>query len=77
LANRASSAIQLTDRQRECLTRIARGETSAMIASALGLSIRTVDHYVGDACKRLGVRSRAQAVARAISLNLIPLHPDP
>jgi DNA-binding CsgD family transcriptional regulator len=71
LADRARSSIQLTARQRECLTRIARGETSAEIAAALGLSKRTVDHYVNHACTRLGVRNRAQAVAKAIRSRLI------
>jgi len=54
---------------------IASGATSVEIAASLGLSIRTVDHYVGDACARLGVRSRAQAVAKAITLEMIPPHP--
>jgi LuxR family transcriptional regulator, quorum-sensing system regulator BjaR1 len=69
---RAPSPIQLTPRQLECLTRIAAGETSVEIAAALGLSKRTVDHYVTHACARLGVRNRAQAVAKAIRSRLIP-----
>ena len=63
--------VRVSRRQLECLTRIAAGETSAEIGEALGLSVRTVDHYVGAACARLGVRSRAQAVARVIWLELI------
>jgi DNA-binding CsgD family transcriptional regulator len=65
----------LSPRQIECLRRIASGETSNDIATALGLSSRTVDHYISNACSRLGVRSRSQAVARAIGLGVIP--PDP
>ena len=68
-------ALQLSLRQQECLARISGGESSAEIAAALGLSRRTVDHYVGAACARLGVRTRAQAVAKAITLNLIPPYP--
>jgi DNA-binding CsgD family transcriptional regulator len=68
---------KLTPRQIECLQRIACGETSAQIAAALGLSVRTVDHYVGAACSRFGVRSRAQAVAIAIQQNIILPPPDP
>lgn len=66
--------IQLSARQRECLTMIAAGKTSAQIAAQLGLSRRTVDHYVGSACAKLGVRSRTQAVARMIGLGLIPVN---
>lgn len=65
------ATVKLSPRQRECLLRISAGETSADIARALGLSVRTVDHYVGAACVRLEVRSRAQAVARAMRLKLI------
>jgi LuxR family quorum sensing-dependent transcriptional regulator len=72
LADRFPSSIQLTPRQLECLTRIAAGQTSAEIGAALGLSTRTVDHYVTHACARLGVRNRAQAVAKAIRTRLIP-----
>jgi DNA-binding CsgD family transcriptional regulator len=71
LTDRVPSKIQLTARQVECLTRIAGGETSAEIAEALGLSKRTVDHYVTHACARLGVRNRAQAVAKAMGSRLI------
>jgi DNA-binding CsgD family transcriptional regulator len=62
---------KLTPRQLECLARIARGETSAEISSALGVSRRTIDHYVANAFVRLGVRNRTQAVAKAITFGLI------
>lgn len=61
----------LTARQLECLRLIADGETSAEIAASLGLSKRTIDHYVQFACAKLGVRNRTQAVAKAIQLDLI------
>ncbi len=72
MANSDAPKPRLSARQIECLTRIAAGETSAEIALALGVSRRTVDEYVGAACTRLGVRSRSQAVAVGISLNIIP-----
>jgi DNA-binding CsgD family transcriptional regulator len=62
---------ELSARQVECLQRIAVGESSHQIAASLGLSPRTVDHYVGAACAKLGARSRAQAVVTAIRLRLI------
>lgn len=63
----------LSRRQFEVLTRIAAGQTSPSIASDLGLSTRTVDHYVGAVCKKLGAKSRAQAVATALRMGLICL----
>jgi DNA-binding CsgD family transcriptional regulator len=71
LTDRGQNGSPLTVRQVECLTRIANGETSAEVAEALGLSKRTVDHYVLDACIRLGSRNRSQAVAKAISDGII------
>jgi DNA-binding CsgD family transcriptional regulator len=61
----------LSPRQLECLKRIAAGETSMRIAASLGISPRTVDHYVALACAKLGVRTRAQAVAHVIVLKII------
>ena len=65
----------LSARQIECLLRISRGETSAEIAVALGLSRHTVDHYIGGACAKLGAKTRAQAVAIAIAQQQIPAPP--
>lgn len=56
----------LTPRQRDCLSLARNGLTSLQIAAALGLSYRTVNQYIGDACRRLGARNRAQAVAEAV-----------
>lgn len=56
----------LTPRQRECLTLVRNGLTSLQIAAELGMSYRTVNQYIGDACRRLGARNRAQAVAEAV-----------
>lgn len=61
----------LSARQLDVLTRVAAGQTSPSIATDLGLSTRTVDHYVGAVCKKLGAKSRAQAVATALRLGLI------
>ena len=63
---------QLSPRQLECLRLAAAGKTSSEIAAALGISSRTVDQYVGEACERLGVRNRIQAVAKALTLGLLP-----
>ena len=70
-------AVQLSARQLECLELIAAGEASASIARTLGLSRRTVDHYILLLCAKLQVRTRAQAVAVALALGLITPRPQP
>jgi DNA-binding CsgD family transcriptional regulator len=64
---------RLTPRQLACLRLVALGKTSPEIGAAIGLSPRTVDQYVGAACKRLGARARIQVVALARQLGLIAL----
>lgn len=61
----------LSPRQLACLAFASQGRTSAQIELALGISARTVDQYIAEACQRLGVRNRTQAVAKAIGLGLI------
>jgi DNA-binding NarL/FixJ family response regulator len=55
----------LTDREREILTLIARGETNVEIAQALTISIKTVRNHVSNIFGKLQVADRAQAVIRA------------
>jgi DNA-binding CsgD family transcriptional regulator len=62
---RMTAPVQLTARQIECLKWVRHGKSSNDIGDMLGLSGRTVDHYLADACARLGVRTRHQAVIDA------------
>jgi DNA-binding NarL/FixJ family response regulator len=55
----------LTDREREILTLIARGESNADIAQALTISVKTVRNHVSNIFSKLQVADRAQAVIRA------------
>jgi len=61
----------LTVRERDVLTWVARGKTSAEIAIILGLSERTINFHCDSAMKRLDVINRTQAVATAIVEGLI------
>jgi DNA-binding NarL/FixJ family response regulator len=70
---RQRSKYHLTDREREVLTWVGRGKTSSEIATILGLSERTVNFHCDQAIKRLDVINRAQAVARAVSEQLLAL----
>lgn len=55
----------LTPRQLECLRWAAEGKSSVDIASILCISPATVDGHIADACARLGVRTRIQAIVEA------------
>lgn len=66
-----SEEVSLSPRQIECLNLASLGKTSTEIADMLKISPRTVDQHLGDACERLAVRNRTQAVAKALKLGLI------
>ncbi len=61
----------LTAREKDVLTWVARGKTSAEIAIILGLSERTINFHCDNAMKRLDVVNRTQAVATAVAGGLI------
>lgn len=52
----------LTERERECLTWIARGKTNWEVAKVLNISTRTVKYHIENAKVKLGTTSRLQAV---------------
>jgi DNA-binding NarL/FixJ family response regulator len=57
---------ELTPREADVLTRIAEGRTNPEIAAELFLTVPTVKSYVTQVFAKLGVRSRAEAVARVL-----------
>lgn len=61
----------LSEREREVLVWVARGLTSNRIAARLGIAPATVRTHVEHIRAKLGVRTRSQAVARALALGLI------
>src|SRR5579885_881097 len=65
---------ELSEREREILQGVARGERSKEIAARLGISIRTVGAHLASIYNKLGVDSRASAVALALKRGL--LDPD-
>jgi DNA-binding NarL/FixJ family response regulator len=66
-----SRQVELNDREVESLTWSARGKTSSEIAAVLGLSKRTVDFHIENACRKLNVATRIQAAVKAVSGGLI------
>jgi NarL family two-component system response regulator YdfI len=65
----------LTERERDILVGVARGERSKEIAARLGLSDRTVHAYLTTIYNKLGVDSRAAAVAVAMERGMLPSVP--
>lgn len=55
----------LTEREREILHLIARGQSNAEIARELAPSPKTVYNYVSNILSKLQVADRAQAIIRA------------
>jgi len=64
-------AATLTPREREILDLLSQGLTMRQIGRRLGISPRTVETHVAKLYRKLSVRTRVQAVARAASLGLI------
>jgi DNA-binding NarL/FixJ family response regulator len=56
---------ELTEREREILTLIARGKTNAEIAAELTISLKTVRNHVSNIYSKLQVADRTQAAIRA------------
>jgi DNA-binding NarL/FixJ family response regulator len=66
-----SRQVALNDRELECLAWSGRGKTSQEIATILGLSKRTVNFHIENACRKLNVSTRTEAVVKATSGRLI------
>lgn len=63
--------VELTDREREVLAAVARGERNKEIAHRLGISERTVKAHLDSVYNKLGVDSRAAAIAVALQRGLL------
>src|SRR5215472_8083522 len=67
----AAKMPRFTEREREILAAIARGERSKEIAARLGLTRRTIETYLTGIYQKLEVDSRAAAVAVALERGLL------
>jgi DNA-binding NarL/FixJ family response regulator len=62
---------RLTDRESEALAWVARGKSSADIATILGVSERTVNFHIDNVIRKSGVATRVQAAVKCALLGLI------
>jgi len=65
--------IQLSRREKECLSWTAQGKSSWDIGMILRISENTVNFHVKNAMRKLGSTNRIVAVVKSIRLNLIEL----
>ena len=66
----------LTPRQLEILSLIAKGRSNKEIGFALGIRERTVKFHVAALFDRLGTSSRTEALVVALRLGVVQLHDD-
>ncbi|HEV7709933.1 MAG TPA: LuxR C-terminal-related transcriptional regulator [Asanoa sp.] len=60
------SGSELTERERDVLRLVARGEPSRRIAGQLGISAETVETHIRAGMRKLGARTRTAAAAMAL-----------
>jgi NarL family two-component system response regulator YdfI len=66
-----SATVDLTEREMEVLTAVARGERSKEVAYQLGISERTVKAHLASIYGKLGVDSRAAAISVAMQKGIL------
>ena len=71
IPRRPHRANVLSPRERDCMSYAAKGLTDAQIGEKLGIAESTAHFYVEEAKRKLGVRTRAQAVAQLIAAGVL------
>jgi DNA-binding NarL/FixJ family response regulator len=61
----------LTEREAEVVAMLARGLQTKQVARALGITVKTADHHVQNAYRKIGVSSRAGATLFAMEHGLV------
>jgi len=66
----------LTERELTCLGWAALGKTSWEMGVILGVTERTVNFHIHNACKKLSVHSRQAAITAVIQAGMMPMFND-
>lgn len=61
----------ITEKQKQALELASQGLSVVLVAEAMGISVRTVEHHLSEARSRLGAINTTHAVAKSIRLGLI------
>ena len=72
---RAGQPRDITSRERQILSWLREGMSNQQIGDVLGISSLTVKNHVQKILRKLNAANRAQAVARAMSMNLLDRSP--
>jgi len=75
LPSRSPGAGGITARERQILSWLREGLSNQQIGEVLGISALTVKNHVQKILRKLNAANRAQAVARAMALNLLGSSP--
>jgi DNA-binding NarL/FixJ family response regulator len=70
-ASRGPDTEPLTAREREVITLLVDGVSTALMAESLGVSTNTVRSHVQNVLRKLGVHHRSKAAHRALELGLV------
>lgn len=62
----------LTEREAEVVGLLAQGRQTKQVARTLGISIKTADHHIQNAYRKMGVSTRAGATLFAMEHGLVP-----
>ncbi len=62
----------LTGREHECLHWASMGKTSWEIGAILGITERTINFHIQNACRKLRARGRQAAIAAAYQHGFLP-----
>ncbi|CAO3378088.1 response regulator transcription factor [Azospirillum argentinense] len=65
------SGLVLTAREKECLAYLAQGLRCRAMADAMGITVKTVEKQIESARKKVGAKTREQAVAIAVAKRLL------
>ncbi len=65
--------VDLTEREREVLNLVVQGQSNQQIADGMVISLATVKAHISNILSKLGVSSRAEAIAYAIKNKIVVL----